>query len=355
MTTVQVEKHSRPRPGPQNSRVALLVDELDRGIRDHLGIEAASAADIASRLGVPAATVRRRLRRLVASGIVDRQGKTRRRGVSEFLYAMRFDRGLLRYGELGDISERQHEEAASGLLRQMFRETIEAVEAGSFSALDGFRLSRFPVPLDQIGWDEARVLHESVAYAIIDAGDRAAARLEDCDERAVVAHAYVLFAEAPEPWPIPFPEAAASLQPARGRSRHNRIRALANPLRVKLLDALSLHPASAGELAERIKAPNEAVRYELRRMREEGAIRVHSRRKRRGTEELVYLGDGQVPTLRPEEGLDDSESAVEGYCRDVAIELFRGTVAALRSGSFASEDHALVRVVRQVDAQAFKE
>lgn len=333
----------------------VMSDALVRGIADRLTVEPMSAAEIAAHLDVPAATVRRRLRKLVEAGIIECRGKTRRRGVLESLYSMRLGGGLIEYGELARVPQRLRDEGTIRLLRLMFR---EAIESGEFHARPENVALRFPLPLDERGLVEARELHEALVRSIVEVAERAEDRIESERGETSLACATVLYFEAPAIPVAPAPRAddLGFRSPARFASgdRAGLLRAFGDPFRMFLLDALALAPAGAGELAERSGASVEKVRYELKRMKKEGVVTVHSRRVRRGTQELVYLGEPRNGVLSATDAAATVASELQGIYRESVTGVFRDALAATHAGVFRDrEDHVMARLPLQFDSRAF--
>lgn len=66
------------------------------------------------------------------------------------------------------------------------------------------------------------------------------------------------------------------------------LKALAHPLRVRVLGMLDEHPASPKELAARLDASLGVVAYHVRTLRELGVIKLVGTRQRRGAVEHLY-------------------------------------------------------------------
>ncbi len=333
----------------------MMSDPIEDGITARLLVGPVSATEIAAELGLPGARVRRRLRRLMECGLIVREGETRRRGVVEHLYSMSLRRGILHYGESLDVPERIREQGLVRLLRVMFRAAIGAVDSGTYYRRDEFAVLRFPLPLDGRGWVEARRIQEELVLAIIEVVERSNSERRGEDPESISAEATVLFFEAADGWMAPKISEEKS-GPVRwsSSSQMGRHRALTDPLRWGILDALSLGPAGAADIAERCGAPIDRVRYELKRFKSEETIEVRSRRRRRGTEEIVYSYDPRKILLIPEEVSGSSKDDVEAYCREAVTKLFRHAIASMRAGTFhGREDHVLVRLPMRVDSATF--
>jgi DNA-binding transcriptional ArsR family regulator len=359
------EKRSMQRRGVGGSRASrkqkleLIGDDVARSIVDRLHFGAASAAEIAMDLSLPADAVRRRLRKLVGSGIVQQEGRTRRRGVSEYLYATRPTRAVLRRGDSIDFPARLHEESHARLLRAMFREAMGAVSAGTYQAHDEWVMTRFAIPLDIRGWREACVIHEDLVESIIDTVERAQRQIESAgSDQIFPVCAIIQFFEAPSPWPPPVSEKDHRDVPMRrawGGEKRDELVALADPLRLRLLDALSLDPMGVGDLASRLQVPKDWVRYELGRFRDAGVVEIHSRRRRRGTEELIYVCQSRSLVVDTSAVQALSDEALQQSLTFGVTDGFRAALAATKAGAFRGhEDFANVRMPGTADAETFK-
>ena len=347
-------------PAIRRLKLAVSVDPILRSIVDRLLLEPASAAEIAANLKLDAQAVRHRLRRLVKGGLATREDKTRRRGASEFLYSCALDSTSLSAAELAELAPNQVELAVGRVLRTLFRETMAAVESGSYFARDDFVIVRFPIPLDEGGLQDASVLHDRLRESVAEAGGRARARLSRSEVEPIEATAAILFFDKPGPiWPSPLNARELSRRQIRRRSTQNRddaVIAQADPVRLKIVEALNLFPVSAVELAERIGAPLERVRYELRALQRAAMIKVHSQRESRGAIEKVYLADSRKMTSFPE----DVPPGVAGAPMDWAMpwtnKVFSEAVDAVRDGSFRdSTDWQLSRLPMRLDACGFED
>ena len=353
----------RPAPGDALAtgrlRLTAAGDAALRAILDRLLLGHASAAEVAVDLNRDAQAVRHLLRRLVKGGLVERGEKSERRGVSEFLYSCDPRRISLSSDHLGGLPADQVERAVARVLRELFREAMAASESGSYFAREEFAALRFPLPLDEAAWPRATLLHERLLVSIAGARERALARLSDGVE-PIEATAAILFFEIPGlPWPAPF---ADGERPSRQIRRHRNTRqvdavaAHVDPLRSKIVDSLSLAPATAVELAGEIGAPLERVRYELRALVRAEMVKVHTRRERRGAIENVFIADNARMTFLNADVRATSDKALHDFAVRWTRQVFGGAVEGLREGSF--RDGAtwhLTRAPLRLDPQGFAE
>jgi DNA-binding transcriptional ArsR family regulator len=335
--------------------LAIGFDPVVGAIVDQLLEEPATAAEIAARTGLPAESVRHRLRKLIQAEIVRRAGRTDRRGIAEHLYRCDVSDTILASDELVDLHPAKVDEANVRRLRTMFREAIAAIDAGAISVRDESVFVRVAIGLDDDGRRKVARLHDAVVREAAAAMDRGRDRLARGAGQAVDAGGAVLLFEAEgDPWPGPLVE-GGPLKAGRRRPRRGPIdpfTTVCHPLRMKLMDALGLRPASAADLAEQLSVPVERVRYQLRCLYEAGLLSVYATRRRRGTLERVF-------TWGTDNVVDTFEAPVEEQIAQGRLwvtECFRDALASARSGAFAAgRDFHLDRLAARIDEQAFVE
>jgi DNA-binding transcriptional ArsR family regulator len=334
-------------------------DAALRGVVDRLLLESASAAEIAADLAIDAQAVRHLLRRLLKGEVVERGARSGRRGVSEFLYSCDPRRTALSSDHLCGLPARLVERVVVRVLRELFRESIAASASRSYYARDEYIAARFPLPLDGPGWRRGALLHEGLLDSIAEARERAGARLSRGAE-PIEATAAILFFEIPgSSWPRPFGEGELPSTKVRGRSHGPRVEgvlALEDPLRARIVDALSLGPATAVELAAAIGAPLARVRYELRALEKAAMVKVQSRRERRGAIENVFIADSQRMTFSAEDLHDVGDRYLRDFGTGFARLVFGEAVEGARHGSFDERgDWHLSRTPLRLDPQGFAE
>jgi DNA-binding transcriptional ArsR family regulator len=133
------------------------------------------------------------------------------------------------------------------------------------------------------------------------------------------------------------------------------LKALANPVRARVLIVLSDRSASAAEIAEIIGQPIGKVRYHLRSLAQSGMIGWEEAEDRRGVREYFWA----VRTQQVVEDEQYPEMTVEQIRRLNSFVLrlmFKDASAALREDAVATRtDHALVRFRPQVDERGWNE
>jgi DNA-binding transcriptional ArsR family regulator len=133
-----------------------------------------------------------------------------------------------------------------------------------------------------------------------------------------------------------------------------KLAALDHPLRLEILTALALRPASAKELAAELGAPVGKIRYQLGRLRKAGLVEQRESRQRRGVLEQVYVAP-------PEPVWDEEFDEVSPPQREKAVAAILKTILsdvtkAMRAGSFARRDDVVVvRTPLRVDQQGWAE
>lgn len=340
-------------------RLAAAGDPTLRAIVDRLLLGPASAAEVARDLDLDAQAVRHLLRRLLRGGMVERGEKSNRRGVSEFLYSCDLRRTALSSNNLSGLPADQVERTLTRVVRKLFRETKAASESGSLFAREEFITVRFPVPLDEPGWRRAGLLHDRLLAEIADAGKRAGVRLSRGAEPIEAMAATLVFGVPDSCWPLPFAEGGPLPKQIRRRSKRRQPDAtvgFADPLRMKIVDALTLGPAAAVELAAEIGAPVERMRYELRAMVRAAMVKVYSRRERRGAMENVYIADSPRMTFFAEDLRGTGDRELRHLATEWTRLVFGEAIQGIRGGSFRDRsDWHFTRMPLRLDPQGFVE
>ncbi len=345
-------------PNSARERLTTIAKPLRLAIVTRLQLEPGSAAEVAEYLGVDAETVRHQLRRLYQSGQVKRLGRRKRHGAAEYVYSGDPRCNLLRPGGQPMAPSRLVDEAQSRLLRLMFGEASAALDAHTFASRDEHALIRFPLPLDERGWEEAVGLHGELLDSTLDEIERAGSRIEKSDEQPIPASVALLFFENPlTGWPYPPTEDPRRSAPARRAPATHHVddvRGLADPVTFELIDALSIRPAGASELANQIAIPVEKVRYELDRLRRAGMIRVCGERQRRGTVERLYIGENRNALFDHVDAINLQGARKNAFNRLVVNKVFREAVEATRAGAFHDrDDFYLARIPMRIDMRGF--
>jgi DNA-binding transcriptional ArsR family regulator len=140
------------------------------------------------------------------------------------------------------------------------------------------------------------------------------------------------------------------------RSAIRRLQALGDPVRVAIMRSLSLRPGSASDLAAEHDLAVEKVRYQLRRLKSEGLIRVHGQRQTRGTVELTYLADPRRAVSRESEVVAEATGSRRRFQEPLVLNTFREIVDALQTGVFRDNPgDAIARVPLKLDSLGYLE
>lgn len=343
-------------------RVATIANPLRLAIVARLQLEPASAAELAEGLEIRVESVRHQLRKLSHGGQVKRLGKTRRRGVAEYLYCADPRCTILGPGGLSAIPNRLVDEAQARLLRLLFGEAVAALDAHISTSRDEHvsTVIRFPLSLDERGWKEAGEVHANLVEDALKEIERAKARLQGGAEGSISAFVGILFCENTIPgWPAPPSE--EERRSSWGRRKPSAFGSvlditMTDPARSRMLDALNIEPTSAAELAERIEMPLGKVRYELNRLLREGIIRIHAEQMRRGTVERIYIGESRNLIWSDREMADLTANDYEAFSRVTVNRLFREVLEATKAGAFHDrDDFCLARVPMRIDREGLQE
>jgi DNA-binding transcriptional ArsR family regulator len=132
------------------------------------------------------------------------------------------------------------------------------------------------------------------------------------------------------------------------------VKALAHPLRVRILGVLQDRVASPSDLAEELKAPLGNVSYHVRILAQLGLLKLVKKRPRRGAIEHYYearsrvqVSDrawGQVPNIVKEAMIDATLDQVSSYVEQSA-----------RMGGFERAEAHLSRNPLRLDSQGWRE
>lgn len=166
-------------------RLNIITDPLRLAIVGHLSRGRASAAETAAAVGATKKEVRYLIRRMREAGLVEVAGKSSGSGVRENLYSVDPASLVLEESDLTHVSEGRLEEAHIRLLRLLFREALQSAQSGRLSARQEHSLVRFPISLDEQGWEEAAEVHDRAMREVMEEQARSLARLELSGEKPV--------------------------------------------------------------------------------------------------------------------------------------------------------------------------
>jgi DNA-binding transcriptional ArsR family regulator len=175
--------------------VALMTDPLRHAIVTALTLEAASVADLAAQLDVPAERVRYQIKRLRQTGIVEVHGQRERRGAREHTYIANSRRAT--YSTENALLDPDNPWKKHGLamLRVMFGEAVEATRAGAFRDRDDYFVVRIPMRLDEKGFSEVSEIYDAALEGLFTLREKCLARLEQGNEESNPAMSLLFFYE----------------------------------------------------------------------------------------------------------------------------------------------------------------
>lgn len=132
------------------------------------------------------------------------------------------------------------------------------------------------------------------------------------------------------------------------------VRALAHPLRVRILRILDERTASPRELAQELDAPLGNVSYHVRTLAQLGLIKLVRRRQRRGAVEHYYRAHVR-PVIADEAWEEMPSIAKTAMVHANLSTTFEHVGAAGRSGGFDRADSHLSRTTIDVDEEAWRQ
>lgn len=342
-------------------KLAIVRDPAVKAIVDRLGLADATAAEVAADLDLPVERVRRHLRKMTRSGLVERRQPGGRSGPPGLLYSFDPRGATLSPGEMSALPEREVENSHPRLLRTIHDEALASIETGRYGSHPDFVLARFPLVVDDTSLRRVVELHNELLGEVFAIAGRAKARLAESPGASIEAMAALIL--------LPYPRSIALPHLSTAGRREPRGRRLSTRSRVDLLDTVSdgprqsinellcLGPASCNEAAERLGLPVELCRSEMKRLLDLGWIYVHEQRQRRGTIEYVYGFDGRDGVMSADDVATYRGPRLDQFLRKILSLIFRDAVGALRSRSFALDGDCwhLSRSPMRVDELGFKE
>jgi DNA-binding transcriptional ArsR family regulator len=179
-----------------SERLAVMADPLRLAVVDCLVLEPATAGELADELGVPVEQIRYQIKRLRRAGIVLVHDKRWRRGAVEYVY-IADSRQLVFPQESAPSSANQRRRYIPRSLRSIFKEALEATQAGAFRETDDCVVVRIPVRVDRTGFQEIREIIEAAAGDILEAGEKSKIRLQRAAGKPKAATSVLLFFETP--------------------------------------------------------------------------------------------------------------------------------------------------------------
>jgi DNA-binding transcriptional ArsR family regulator len=132
------------------------------------------------------------------------------------------------------------------------------------------------------------------------------------------------------------------------------VKALAHPLRVRILAVLERQTASPNQLSQELGVPLGNVSYHVRMLARLGLIKLVSKRQRRGAIEHFYKAEAR-PVIS-----DDAWAKVPDLVKSAMVSAGLGPTmsyiqTAAQDGGFNHEDAHMSRTTVEVDAEAWAE
>lgn len=255
-----------------------------------LASEAATAAAIAAEIAEPVRTVRYHLGFLRERGFVSVQRARARRNVHEY--------SLLATGP-GYAEDDLYEQLTAAERRAVTNHYLSIIVrdiAGFVATEAGYADAHFPLTArvifraDETAWAQLTEVCDRALEEFIDLQRAASERLLQSEGPRLEATVAVLAFERPSE------DGNRSGGETREESKRDQtsgeafVRAIAHPIRSKILVILEHDPATAAELAAEIEEPVRTVRYHLHFLRDRGFIGVQRIRPRRNTYEYSFRG-----------------------------------------------------------------
>jgi DNA-binding transcriptional ArsR family regulator len=144
------------------------------------------------------------------------------------------------------------------------------------------------------------------------------------------------------------------VKPDRDITDHRIAKALAHPMRVRILSQLDERTASPSELATELDASLGVVSYHVRTLARLGLLKLVHKKQRRGAVEHYYRAEAR-PVVTSE-----SWGEVPGIVKDAMVQSTLGQIgdhvtAAAGAGGFERDDAQLTRMPLVLDDRGFAE
>jgi predicted ArsR family transcriptional regulator len=157
------------------------------------------STEIADWLDLPAAVVRKQLRALMETGMVQVKERSARRGV-EKLYFVASRRTWITEEHEARLSLRQHQTTSLETLRLIVRDAHRAIATRDFGARTGRIMASVPATVDARAWREISDLQHELLARIVDIAEAGNQRLVESEEEPVSLVAALLLLELPDPF-----------------------------------------------------------------------------------------------------------------------------------------------------------
>lgn len=178
-------------------RLAVMADPLRLAVVDCLVLAPSTAGEVSHELGAPIEQIRYQIKRLRRAGIVTVHAERWRRGAVEYVYVADPRELVLSREDAATYPMKQRRKQIPQSLRMIFKEVLEATQAGMFHGRDDYDIARIPLRLDPRGIREVCEIVEVAVRDLFDARERSMARLQKSGGKPRVATSVLLFFEMP--------------------------------------------------------------------------------------------------------------------------------------------------------------
>ncbi len=178
-------------------RLAVMADPLRTAVVDCLVLGPATAGELAAELDVPAERIRYQLKRLRRAGIVSVHEERWRRGAVEYVYLADTRKLISSREDFNSFPQKQQQRHIPQSLRTIFKEALEATQAGAFQAREDCQIARVPLRLDPRGFREVCEIVEAAVRDLLDVREKSGARLEKVGAQGRPVTSVLLFFEMP--------------------------------------------------------------------------------------------------------------------------------------------------------------
>ncbi len=101
--------------------------------------------------------------------------------------------------------------------------------------------------------------------------------------------------------------------------------------------------------------PLEKIRYQLKRLKSDGLVRVHGERPTRGTVERTYLADPRRAADHDAKIVAAASGARRRFQEPIVMGVFRELLESIRVGVFREHSEVIARVPLKMDARGHRE
>jgi DNA-binding transcriptional ArsR family regulator len=134
------------------------------------------------------------------------------------------------------------------------------------------------------------------------------------------------------------------------------LKALAHPVRVRVLESMTQGHTTPKEVAEDIGEPLTSVSYHVKILHELECIELVETRQKRGAMQYIYRPVARGVEFSDGEWADLPSAARAGMARDVLEQMMKRTLASLNNGTFDKRtDHHVTTIDLVLDEDGWRE